>query len=171
MAKRASGPSRELKASADGWRLAEVVTRMRRALRFGLRGEYPWERLPMAQVELLQRLADEPGLRVTELAERHRLATNTVSSLVQQMVHAGLVERRDDAIDRRAVTISLTASGQEMLQGWLAANGRHLGAALDRLSPSDRQTIVASLPAWGRLVQQLEQGGDQAATARREESA
>jgi DNA-binding MarR family transcriptional regulator len=145
--------------SADGWLLAEVVTRMRRALRFGVRSEYPWERLPMAQVELLQRLSDEPGLRVSELADRHRLAPNTVSNLVQQMVQAGLAERRSDAVDRRAVTVELTRVGRTMLQGWLVANSRHLGAALDRLSRADRTAIVASLPAWGRLVQELEQSG------------
>jgi DNA-binding MarR family transcriptional regulator len=144
---------------------------MRRALRFGLRSEYPWERLPMAQVELLQRLNDEPGLRVSELADRHRLAPNTVSNLVQQMVQAGLVERRGDAIDRRAVTIELTSTGREMLQGWLVANSRHLGAALDQLSAGDRQAIVASLPAWGRLVQQLEHGGASAVADPGQESA
>lgn len=170
MVRRSTEPAR-VKASADGWLLAEVVTRMRRALRFGLRSEYPWERLPMAQVELLQRLSDEPGLRVSELAERHRLATNTVSSLVQQMVQAGLVERRSDTVDRRAVTIELTSTGRQMLRGWLAANSRHLGVALDRLSADDRATIVASLPAWGRLVQQLEQSADGPAGTAGQESA
>jgi hypothetical protein len=35
-------------------RLTDVVTRLRRALRSSIRTEYPWESLPMAQVELLQ---------------------------------------------------------------------------------------------------------------------
>jgi DNA-binding MarR family transcriptional regulator len=161
VARRAPDPAQTSAPSTDGWLLAEVVTRMRRALRFGLRSEYPWERLPMAQVELLQRLSDEPGLRVSELADRHRLAPNTVSNLVQQMVQAGLVERRGDAVDRRAVTIELTGVGRTMLQGWLAANSRHLEAALERLSPSDRRVVIASVPAWSRLVQQLEQPGDE----------
>lgn len=143
--------------SDDGWQLAEVVTRMRRALRFGVRAEYPWERLPMAQVELLQRLADEPDLRITDLAQRHRLANNTVSNLVQQMVQAGLVERRPDSDDRRAVTIALTEHGVQLLRGWLDANGRRLEAALADLTPVDRHAIIAALPAWGRLVERLEQ--------------
>ena len=32
--------------------------------------------LPVAQVESLQRLHHEPGLRVNDLAARHRLASN-----------------------------------------------------------------------------------------------
>ena len=43
----------------DGWALAAIVTRLRRVLRASVRSDYPWERLPMAQVEIMQRLADE----------------------------------------------------------------------------------------------------------------
>lgn len=82
------------------WPLADVVNRLRRILRSSIRSDFPWERLPMAQVEILQRLADEPGLRVTELAGRQKLAINTVSNVIQQTVLAGLV-------DRRAVTVHL----------------------------------------------------------------
>ncbi len=111
----------------------------------------------MAQVELLQRLSDEPGLRVKDLAERHRLATNTVSNLVQQMVQAGLVERWPDPHDRRAVIVRLTARGEQLLHAWLAANSRRLQAALQGLPARDRTAIVGIVPALTRLVEQLEQ--------------
>lgn len=142
----------------SGWQLAEVVTRLRRSLRAGVRTEYAWERLPMAQVELLQRLADEPGLRVTELAARHRLATNTVSTLVQQMVDAGLVQRSPDPADRRATTITLTADGHAQLLGWLQANARRLQEALAELGAADRAAILDVVPALTRLVEALERG-------------
>lgn len=110
----------------------------------------------MAQVEILQRLVEEPGLRVTELAARHRLATNTVSNLIQQMVLAGLVERCNDPVDRRAVTINVTAAGAAQLDGWLAANNRRLDAALHELPAPDRRAILAALPSLSRLVDRLE---------------
>jgi len=78
----------------DAWVLTDIVTRLRRVLRASIRSDYPWEKLPMAQIEILQRLHAEPGLRVNDLAERHRLANNTVSVLVQQLVVAGLVNPR-----------------------------------------------------------------------------
>ena len=147
--------------SAQAWTLAEIVTRLRRVLRSSVRSEIPWERLPMAQVEILQRLADEPGLRVTELAARHRLATNTVSNLVQQMVLAGLVKRCEDPRDRRAVTIEVTPSGADQLRGWLAANNRRLDAALSDLPAPDRRAILAALPSLSRLVDRLERSDEQ----------
>jgi DNA-binding MarR family transcriptional regulator len=125
----------------------------------------------MAQVEVLQRLAEEPGLRISELAARHRLALNTVSNLIQQMVLAGLVDRSEDARDRRAVTVELTPVGVEQLQGWLAANDRRLDAALRDLPAHDRRAILAALPSFSRLVDRLERSdanslaGDTQATA------
>jgi DNA-binding MarR family transcriptional regulator len=110
----------------------------------------------MAQVELLQRLAEEPGLRVSDLAARHRLATNTVSGLVQQMVEAGLVDRRVDPTDRRATTVELTPLGRERLRGWMRANSRRLESALSDLSAADQRAIASALPALTRLVHRLE---------------
>src|SRR6266496_5966925 len=120
-------------AAVDAWMLTDIVTRLRRVLRASIRSDYPWEALPMAQVEILQRLRDEPGLRVNDLAVRHRLANNTVSVLVQQMVVAGLVTRATDPADRRAVRLDLTDEGRQMLAEWRQAHERRFDAALDRL--------------------------------------
>lgn len=120
----------------------------------------------MAQVELLQRLADEPGMRVSELAARHRLAANTISNIVQQMVQAGLVERAVDESDRRAVTVTPTAAGLRLLRDWADANSRRIGAAMAELGQRDQRAITAALPALTRLVLRLEDHADRD-TARR----
>jgi DNA-binding MarR family transcriptional regulator len=145
-------PSRQ-----DVGALASVVARLRRVLRASVRSDYAWERLPMAQVEILQRLSEEPGLRISDLAARHRLAINTVSNLIQQMVVAGLVERRPDRADRRAVEVTLTPAGRQELAAWLEANNRRLAHAMDRLSDRDQRAIAAAVPSLSRLVEQLEQ--------------
>jgi DNA-binding MarR family transcriptional regulator len=143
-------------AGADAWSLTGVITRLRRVLRSSVRQEFPWESLPMAQVEVLQRLADEPGMGVSDLADRQRLATNTVSSLVQQMVTSGLVERTPRPGDRRAVNLSLTESGTEILAAWQAANDRRLGQALERLPEAYQKAIENAVPALAALAALLE---------------
>jgi DNA-binding MarR family transcriptional regulator len=143
-------------AAADAWTLTDVVTRLRRVLRASIRSDYPWEALPMAQVEILQRLRDEPALRVNDLARRHRLANNTVSVLVQQMVQAELITRTIDPDDRRAVRLDLTPGGLRMLTEWQRAHERRLESALDRLELADRSAVLAALPALSRLVDELE---------------
>lgn len=140
----------------DAWEFTDVVTRLRRILRASVRGDVPWESLPMAQVELLQRLDDEPDLRVSDLAVRHRLAPNTVSTLVAQLVDQGLVERHPDPRDRRAVTVSITGAGRARLHDWLAAHEHRLAEALAALDRDDRRVVIASLGPLARLVDRLE---------------
>ncbi|GAB2741503.1 MarR family winged helix-turn-helix transcriptional regulator [Arthrobacter bambusae] len=141
---------------ADAWSLTGVIARLRRVLRSSVRQEFPWESLPMAQVEVMQRLAEEPGIGVSGLADRQRLATNTVSNLVQQMVTAGLVERTPRPGDRRAANLSLTQSGTEILAAWQAANDRRLGQALERLPKAYRNAIENAVPALAALAALLE---------------
>ncbi|MEO5315224.1 MarR family transcriptional regulator [Pseudarthrobacter sp. CC12] len=141
---------------ADAWSLTGVITRLRRVLRSSVRQDFPWESLPMAQVEVLQRLADEPGIGVRDLAERQRLATNTVSSLIQQMVTSGLVSRAPRPGDRRAVMLNLTSTGAEVLAAWQAANHRRLGHALQQLTQTEQQAIENAIPALAALAALLE---------------
>lgn len=141
----------------DAQALTDVITRLRRALRSIVRSEIPWEVLPMAQVEVLQRLSDEPGMRVSDLARRHRLATNTVSTIVQQMVVADLVVREPVPGDRRSVSLRLTPHGHAELERWLLANRLHVSTAIENLSAEHRHALDHALPAIAALVQQLEQ--------------
>ena len=144
--------------AADGLeahRLTEVVTQLRRALRASIRTDIPWEALPMAQVELLQTLAELAPARISDLADRLHLANSTVSGLTAQMISSGLVTRDTDPVDRRAAVVTLTAAGQAQLVEWEQAHEQRIGTALDQLDTRDRQAISRALPALGRLTRQL----------------
>ena len=100
---------------ATAQQLTDVVTRLRRALRTSIRTEYPWEALPMAQIELMQALSDRSPARVGDLAARQRLSTSTVSGLIDRSVQRGLVRKSADAADGRAVRVSLTAQARRQI--------------------------------------------------------
>ncbi|MBF9070873.1 MarR family winged helix-turn-helix transcriptional regulator [Streptacidiphilus fuscans] len=138
-------------------RLTDAVTRLRRALRSSIRTEYPWESLPMAQVELLQTLAMGP-LRVGELAARQRLAPNTVSGLVGKMLEAGFVDRQADPGDRRTARIALTEAGHRQLADWQRAHERRLATALAALTPEDSAAVLGALDGLERLATALGEG-------------
>lgn len=137
--------------------LTDVVARLRRVLRASIRADYPWEALPMAQVELLQSLAETAPARVGDLAARLRLAPSTVSGLISQMINAGLVERGTDPRDRRVAVVALSDAGRGQLTEWNAAHQRRIAAALDELDPAEREAIDGALPALARLVERLAQ--------------
>ncbi|MCC9311004.1 MarR family transcriptional regulator [Kitasatospora sp. RB6PN24] len=135
--------------------LTEAITGLRRALRASIRSDYPWETLPMAQVEVLQSLGEAQPARAGELAERLRLAPNTVSGLISRLLEAGLVDRGTDATDRRRAAVRLTTAGVEALAAWQHAHERRIGTALDALAPEQRAALRAALPAMAALVEEL----------------
>ncbi|WP_427164697.1 MarR family winged helix-turn-helix transcriptional regulator [Streptomyces sp. C1-1] len=146
--------------ASDARLLTEAVTRLRRALRSSIRTDYPWEALPMAQVELLQVLGEHSPARVSELATRQRLAPSTVSGLIGQMITAGLVVRAVDPVDRRASVVTLTDAGREQLVAWTGAHERRMDAALAALGDADRAALAAALPALFQLAENLGEPGD-----------
>ncbi|MFK0294906.1 MarR family winged helix-turn-helix transcriptional regulator [Streptomyces sp. NPDC090442] len=155
-------PASPAEGSTDARLLTEAVTRLRRALRASIRTDYPWEQLPMAQVELLQVLAEHSPARVSDLAARQRLAASTVSGLIGQMIHSGLVARGVDPSDRRASVVTLTEAGRTQLTAWTNAHERRLDDALGALGEADRAAVRAALPALLRIAGHLE--GDEAGT-------
>ncbi|MFD1661570.1 MarR family winged helix-turn-helix transcriptional regulator [Streptomyces caeni] len=140
--------------------LTEAVTRLRRALRSSIRTDYPWETLPMAQVELLQVLGEHSPTRISDLAARRRLAPSTVSGLISQMITAGLVARDVDSADRRASVVTLTDAGRKKLTAWTTAHERRIDAALAALDDSSRAAIAHALPALFQLAEHLGEPAD-----------
>jgi DNA-binding MarR family transcriptional regulator len=136
--------------------LADTVSDLRASLRRGIRTTYPWEVLPAAQVEILQRLAVTPGLRINDLAVALRLAPNTVSTLTRQMSSAGLLDPSEDPADGRVRRLSLSKAGREQLGAWQQAQEDLLGAAMSGLPGADRTAIIAAIPALARLARVLQ---------------
>lgn len=68
--------------------------------------------LHTAQAHVLRVLATREGVNQRDLADQMMIAPPTMSGIVSRMLKAGLVERRDDPGDKRAVRIYLTDSGR-----------------------------------------------------------
>jgi DNA-binding MarR family transcriptional regulator len=139
-------------AVSDTGALGTTVWQLRRALRRGLRVDPRWEELPMAQVELMQCLAEQPGLKIGQLAKSLRLAPNTVSTLVAQLTGKGLLEAGRDVADGRARLIKLTAAGRQRLEQWQDAHDRMIADAVLRLPSEQRAALIAALPALDSLT-------------------
>jgi DNA-binding MarR family transcriptional regulator len=135
--------------------LMGTTSALRRLTRRRLAGIVPGGPLPEAQRELLLVVAARPGIGVAAAAEELQLAGNSVSTLVNALVEAGLLRREPDPADRRAARLSLTGAAHARVATWRAARARLLSRALDRTEPGDRAAIAAALPALGRLLEAL----------------
>lgn len=70
--------------------------------------------LTYPQFVVLLALWESDGPSVSELGERVRLDSGTLSPLLRRLATMGLVERRRDTADERRVTIHLTDSGRAL---------------------------------------------------------
>jgi DNA-binding NarL/FixJ family response regulator len=65
-----------------------------RVARRAVRRQVSQERLPDAQIEVLRTVEAHPGIGTRAVAERLQLVPNTVSTIVGDLVRAGLLRRR-----------------------------------------------------------------------------
>ena len=135
--------------------LMGLAAGLRRVVRRRLRAELPGPALRGAEVELLQLVEEEPGVGVAAAARSLHLAGNTVSTLVNQLVAAGMVHREVDPADRRAARLSLTDAARERLARWRLARRALVADAMDRLPAADVAAVEAALPALKNLLREL----------------
>jgi DNA-binding MarR family transcriptional regulator len=138
-------------ASEVAGELMRVTAGLRRVSRRQLR-ESGARMLPEAQRELLLVVESQPGIGVAAAARELHLAGNSVSTLVNVLVGAGLLRRDSDPADGRAARLTLTPAARHRIDTWRAARAAFLGAALDRADPADHAAIEAALPALRRLL-------------------
>jgi DNA-binding MarR family transcriptional regulator len=84
----------------------------------------------------------EGNVRVGELADRVGVDDTTATRLIDRLVAAGLVERRDLPGDRRVSVVGLTADGVELVGQVTARRQRFFGDVLAALEPDERKELV-----------------------------
>src|SRR4051794_21631417 len=107
--------------------LMATVLGIRRVIRRRLREELPGPRLRGAHVELLYVVESEPGIGVAAAAHTLHLAGNSVSTLVNQLLDAGLLRREVDPADRRAARLFVTEAAVARMSRWREARRRLVG--------------------------------------------
>lgn len=148
-------------SDGDGLALADVIARLRRAMRRAARLRDPASALSVAQLELLSCVGENPGVRPSRVARLLRLAPNSVTTLVNGLESRGLVRRAGAAPDRRAVALTLTETGERAVRQWQATNLAILEGALQQLDPGRQQQLADAMPALLALVEAIDAHADQ----------
>lgn len=84
-------------------------------------------------------------LTISELAARHHVTLKTSSLVAVQLEAAGLVERREDPADRRRTIVQLAKARERAVREGLEHRSAHLGRALERLTPAQRDGLLTGL--------------------------
>jgi DNA-binding MarR family transcriptional regulator len=145
-------------ARSDG--LAEVIARLRRALRRGARVADPGNRLAVAQLEALSAVTEQPGVRPGQLARQLHMRPNTVTTIVNALSAQGMLDRVSSAGDRRAIELTATEAGRQAVLTWQATNAAVLHLALSTLTAPQRRALGAAVPALDALAQAIDRLAD-----------
>jgi DNA-binding MarR family transcriptional regulator len=121
-----------------------VARRLRHRTRVALE---PWDLSP-SLARALSVLARQGELRLSALAEKLRIVPRSATEVVDDLQRSGLVERRPDPADRRAVLVVLTAEGDRIsreIQQAREAEGARFFAALDAADRADLARVLSKL--------------------------
>jgi DNA-binding MarR family transcriptional regulator len=134
---------RQIRAVDCSTRLLEVVPLIMRHIRSELRSQAMKE-LSVPQFRTLMFLRRHPDASLSLVAEHLGLTPPTVSKMIQKLVEQGMV-KRNTALDRRQVRLSLSAKGISALSKAREGARKQLAENLKSLSEEELRTISTTL--------------------------
>ena len=124
--------------------LAEALRRPLLRVSRRLRQEGQKAGLTAQEAVILGYLKKNPGVGVSELADFEQISRPTMSSHVKRLEAAGGIARADDAEDGRRQGLTVTPAGLRKHAAAQAARNDWLAARLKRLTPAEREALLAA---------------------------
>lgn len=135
---------------AEAERLRTTLARLVRTMR----REHSDGHGPLFHAALITVLARGP-LPQGDLAAAERVASPTMTRVVDRLEEAGFVERTPSPDDARVRLVSITDAGRDYLRESRDERSRWLADRLAQLVPADRVAIAGALDALEHLVADL----------------
>ena len=138
--------------SADTRAVLDGIRRIVQSLRESSRSAEKQVGMSGAQLFVLQKLAESPGVSLNGLAARTHTHQSSVSTIVARLVESGLVVRRPSLTDGRSVTLSLSPRGRRVADRAPHAAQERLIVGIERLSASRRIALASALGALADVM-------------------
>ncbi|MDX6228722.1 MAG: hypothetical protein QOI76_2112 [Frankiales bacterium] len=117
-------------------------------------------RLNFSTLSVLHTLSRQGPLRLTDLTATEQLGQPALTSLVAKLARDGLVDRRPDPRDGRAVLLSLTPDGQEIVRSRHEDRMTRLSGLAAQLNDQEREALAGSVGVLARIVEIATTNGD-----------
>jgi MarR family 2-MHQ and catechol resistance regulon transcriptional repressor len=102
---------------------------------------------------VLEALLHRGPLSAKQLGEKVLLTSGSMTAAVDRLAARGLVRREDDARDRRACIVQLTAAGRRLIERAFAQHRTEMEEALDSFPVDDRKALLPLLRRLGRVAE------------------
>ena len=102
---------------------------------------------------VLEALLHRGPLSAKQLGEKVLLTSGSMTAAVDRLAKRGLVRREDDADDRRACIVQLTAAGRRLIERAFAQHRAEMEEALEGFPVEERRTLLPLLRQLGRTAE------------------
>lgn len=110
-------------------------------------------RFNFSTLSVLHTLSRNGPLHLTDLTATEQLKQPAITSLVARLERDGLVSRRRDPRDGRAVLLSLTREGRRVVRSRHADRMAKPSRLVDRLNDQEREVLAGSARVLVRLIE------------------
>ena len=108
------------------------------------------------QVSLLFQIQQNRGIGVRDLAALERISAASMSSHVDRLERAGLIQRTPDPSDGRRQGLSLSSEGERVLRSVKSRRTAWLAARLQQLSSEELAAVDAAVEPMLALLEETE---------------
>ena len=130
-------------------RLWTVITRCHRVLALLAEESIAKAGLCLTDFAALEAVLHKGPLTISEIQDKVRLASGSMTAAVDRLEKLGLVERRASPSDRRARVVHLTAEGKRLAASSFERHAKDLEALMSALSQKEMEQLHGSLRKLG----------------------
>lgn len=112
--------------------------------------------LSMPQFSILMQLHYKGSCGMSEISERFSVTAAAASQLVEKLVQSELIERVEDAHDRRAKHLSLSPKGVSLIEKGIQERYRWMDELAEKLTPEERAKVAEALSILTEATQKME---------------
>src|SRR4051794_26212843 len=129
-----------------------VMMRSHHALRLLAEQSIAGTGLCLTDFAALEALLHKGPLTISEIQDKVRLASGSMTAAVDRLEKLGLVVRKSSPTDRRARVVHLTAEGRRLAVSCFERHAKDLEALMSALSQNEKEQLYGSIKKLGLLA-------------------
>jgi MarR family transcriptional regulator, 2-MHQ and catechol-resistance regulon repressor len=133
-------------------RLWLVIARSYRALSLLAEQSIANTGLCLTDFVALEALLHKGPLTISDIQDKVRLASGSMTAAVDRLERLGLVVRKSSPSDRRARVVELTLQGKRLAASCFERHAKDLDALMSALSQEEKEQLYESLKKLGLLA-------------------
>jgi DNA-binding MarR family transcriptional regulator len=135
--------------------ILEAIFKMMRNFKGAMSENSDHSHLTMLQCQALECIKKKVGTHMGDISSHFATTMPTATALVDKLITAKLVQRENDAKDRRIVKISLTKQGDKMLIEMKKQRASKMKELLSYLSKQDKLELLRILKVLSEKSEDL----------------